>query len=531
MIGNGGERAPEAAQGSTLTLEELTETHEVAYVDETPGQQFAVAIPKAEALEREAGSSSPSPWTAFNRQEYNPQLQGLRGLEMYDKMRKSDGTVRGTLRAIKTPALAGTWFIEPAPCDDDDHEKKALYEEIADFVWRNLTEMMSIPFGQVLSESLLMCDFGNYMFECVWDVGRSVDGTPRTVLSKLAPRHPMDIKKWHFDTHGGPTRVEMYKTNAQLGSLDSIFIDIHKLLVFSFDREAGNIEGIPVLRSAYKHWYFKEQLYKIDAIQKERHGIGIPVIKLPMGYKDADKRAAEELGRNIRTNERAHIVLPPGWEIAMLKLEGQPVNALASVEHHDEKIRENILVNFVAKGAQDADLAMFLKASRIVADIVADSFNTYLIWKMVKYNWPDVERMPKLKVRRIGENADWRTLSFAVRNLIGAGVIIPDETLEENMRQEMDLPAIDKDSARLIATPQNPYDINEDVDDEEDDAEGENTHNKNSPRYNRNRRKIRKGVRTAGPDHAGLPRQALPSNQRGVHGVPNQNKGSDRSGG
>jgi hypothetical protein len=448
-------------------------------------------------------------------------------------MRKSDGTVRGTLRSIKTPALSGRWFVAPATQSEQD-------QEIARFIWRNLTEMMSISWTQVLTEALLMCDFGYYMFEKVW-TNQEVDGETRTILQKLAPRHPMDVKSWEFDAHGGPLRVHMYPNNSDTLDQD-VPIDIEKLLVFTFDREAGNIEGISVLRSAYKHWYYLEQLYKIDAIQKERHGIGIPVIKLPMGYTDEDKAAAENLGRNIRTNERAHIVLPPGWDIMMLKLEGQPVNALESVQQHQSAIRENILVNFVVEGAREEDLVMFYKASRFVADIVRDVVNLYLIPQMVRYNFPGTRRMPTLNVRRIGETADWRTLSFALRNLIGAGALIPDGALEDNLREEMDLPPADPATARLIATPQNPFDINEqelqggpdpaDSVGAPDSGSSDDIHNTNNPNYDRNRRKIahkRAQQRKQKGMLAGLPRQSVPGNQR--NGLPSRQGGGDRSGG
>lgn len=535
-------RKGKGRESNQVSLDEIMRDYDLVSVSDEPGRQYMVVTEKGAPVQqhaepsvmREIGSSSPSPFTSFNRQEYNPALQGQKGLETYDKMRRSDGTVRGTLRSIKTPALSGRWFIEPA--GDDDLDK-----EIADFVWKNLTEYMSISWPQVLTEALLMCDFGYYMFEKVWE-NRIIGDQMRTVLAKLAPRHPMDVQDWKFDAHGGPRQALMNPPSTQT-SQTAVPIDIEKLLVFTFDREAGNIEGISVLRSAFKHWYYIEQLYKIDAIQKERHAIGIPVIKLPVGYKSEDKVAADELGRNIRTNERAHVVLPPNWDILMLKLEGQLVNALDSVEHHQAAIRENILVNFVVEGAREEDLTMFLKASRFVADIVAETFNLYLIKQMVKYNWPEYDKCPRMKVRRIGESADWRTLSFALRNLIGAGVIIPDGALEANLRDEMDLPMADPDTARLIATPQNPFDTNEDelqgdgeVDDrvgEAGDGEGDRTHNQNNPNYNRKPRvRKRKGHgRKQNGQVAGLPRQSLPSKQRNAFGLPGRQGGGDRSGG
>jgi hypothetical protein len=205
-----------------------------------------------------------------------------------------------------------------------------------------------------------------------------------------------------------------------------------------------------VLRSAYKHWYYKEQLYKIDAIQKERHGIGIPVIKLPVGYSQSDKTVANDLGRNLRTNERAHVVLPPNWDLSFAELKGQPVDVIKSIEHHDSLIEKNVMGSFVsATNATDENHDMFLKSARFIADIITETWNKYAIKQLVDYNWTNVE-YPKLRARRIGEQSDWRTVSFALRNLIGAGVIVPDDPLEDSARDLMDLPRRDPKTARLV---------------------------------------------------------------------------------
>lgn len=479
-------RAPKAtpATSQDVMLGEILANNELVEVLPATSDSSPVVIvsPKVFAdptapNTSEIGTSSASPFTAFTRREYNYELQGLKGLQKYDQMRRSDGTVRATLRTIKTPVLAARWFIEP------DSDKKRD-QNAADFVWDCLTKHMSISWSQILVECLLCADFGYYMFEKVWEE-RVIDGKTRMVWKKLAPRHPMDVAEWEYDSHGGPKGVWMYvpedlqghapyvqKPNEMPDASRNIgaspyaiggrgsrpgqkFIPIDKLLVFTFDREAGNIEGMSVLRSAYKHWYYIEQLYKIDAIQKERHGIGVPVVKLPVGFSNADLQAAHELGRNLRTNERAHIVLPPNWEVTFAKLEGSPVDAMKSIEHHKGQIRENILAGFLGEGkaTKEEDLTLFLKATRFIADVVCDTFNQYAIPQLMEYNFDRVGT-PKLRARRIGEQADWRTLSFAIRNLIGAGVIRPDDRLEEYIRDEMDLPKADVTTIRIVQTPQ-----------------------------------------------------------------------------
>lgn len=422
---------------------------EVQMKDHATGKKLAVA-PNAVSSMGELGTSSPSPFTSFTRQEYNPELRGYEGLKRYDRMRRSDGTVRGTLRLVKTPVLSARWFVEAA--SDKPADKKA-----AEFVWKCLTEYMSITWTQVLTEALLMCEYGYYMFEKVWDI-RIIDGHPRIVWKKLAPRHPMDVKEWHYDQNGGPAGVSFYPPTMDVNE-EEIHIPIEKLAVFSFDREAGNIEGMSILRSAYKHWYYKEQLYKIDAIQKERHGIGVPVIKLPPGYTKDDRLAADNLGRNLRTNERAHVVLPPQWELLFAKIEGQPVDVLKSIEHHDRLIEKNVLARFLGEkgGSGEDDQNIFLKGTRFIADIVADTFNVYCIPQLVDYNFTrGLTGYPKLRARRIGEHNDWRTMSFSVRNLIGAGALTPDDELEAFLRSEMDLPLMDPKTARDVRKPQAP---------------------------------------------------------------------------
>jgi hypothetical protein len=397
---------------------------------------------------REIGFTGTSIWYNLMRQDYNPELRGQQGLRMYDQMRRNDAMVRSTLRLAKTPVMAARWFVQPSSMSTKD-------VKIGSYVESNLMKWMTISWQQVLIEALLQLDFGYYMFEKVFDFHPSGNG--KIIWKKLAPRHPMDVLEWEYDPHGGPAGGWFYDPDNAEGD----FIPIKKLLVFSNDKEAGNVEGISLLRSAYKHWYFKDNLYKIDAIQKERHGIGIPIIKLPLGFNNNDKTVANDLGANLRTNEKAHVVLPPNWEIEFAELKGQPTDAIASINHHNEQIGINILAPFLTNsgaGQSENTQEMFYKATRHVAESIRDIFNKHAIPELVDYNWKNIDPddYPTLRVRRIGDAIDWRAVSFAIRNFIGAGVLVPDATLEDYIRDEMDLPGVDVATARVQAMPQAP---------------------------------------------------------------------------
>lgn len=396
------------------------------------------------------GLTSPSPWTSWTRDERVSELRDKIGTRTYYDMKRADGTVRGALRTLKTPVLAARWFVQPQ--GKGEEEPTTVDKNIARFVEHNLFECLNVPWSRVVEEALIMCEYGYSMFELVWDVDPQ-DPT-RLIISKFAPRHPLDVREFLFDEFGGPRGVVMEGTEAN-GFIPT-FIPIEKLVIFTLEQEGGDLRGTSVLRSAYKHYYYKDTLYKIDAIQKERHGIGVPIIKLPMGFTVEDKNLAEELGRNLRTNERAHITIPMNWEILFAKLEGQPVDCIASIDHHDKKILSNVLAPFLDdSNAKTDSMDMFLKSTRYIANTISDTFNKFVIPKIVGVNFIR-GNIPMLNARRIGEWEDMRTMSFTLRNLVGAKLITPDDKIEEQLRREIDMPAMDKESLRVVATPQAP---------------------------------------------------------------------------
>ena len=393
----------------------------------------------------EIGSTNPTTQFA-GKGEYNAVLQGDLGLDKYNKARLSDGIISGVLLAIKTPVFAGNWRVDPTGKRPDN-------KDVAAFVQKCLMEYQSVSWTQILMDAMLCADFGFMVFEKVWEI-RKVDGKSRAVLKKLAPRHPADVLDIKYDKNGGPKSVVFSVVDGD-GASDEKEINIEKLLIIAYQQEVGNLRGRSVLRAAYQHYYYKTQLYKIDAIQKERHGIGIPVIKLPVGFTITDKTEANILGRNLRTNERAHIVLPPNWDLYFAKLEGNPVDAMASIKYHDQAIRESVLAGFLGneKATNEDDLGLFLKATRFVANSICDAFNNYVIPDLVKYNFKDAD-IPKLQVRQIGEQADNRTMSFTLRNMVGAGLIRPDDVLENYLRELFDLPPVDLATVRIVKAPQ-----------------------------------------------------------------------------
>lgn len=478
-----------------VTLDEVMDSYDLVGVTEDGtilvadrGHKYAEPTTPNES---ELSGSGATRYRRVRNTDYNPALTGTRAIDQYKEM-KNDSIVRSTLRIAKTPILSARWFMQPASDDPADVEK-------ANFVWKNLTEWMSMSWSQFLVEALYMLDYGTYVFEKVFTF-KEVDGERRVVWQKFAPRHPYDITEFIYDDEGGPSAILLRTDEAD------VELEIWKALIFTYDKEAGDLWGHSLLRSAYKHWFYKENLYKIDAIQKERHGIGIPIIKLPPNYTPGDKASAEKIGINLRTNERAHVVLPPGWEVFFLKLEGQKVDALESAQHHADKLYENVLANFMlttssASGESEAQQQMFVRAVRFTAEIIRDVLNHYAIPQLCRFNWSEEDLQngyPELRVRRLGDERDWRTLSFAVRNLIGAQAMWVDPELRAWLRDELDMPVEGPDAIPIGAG------YNEDEDEDEE-----------------------AGRPTLEQPKVGLPRQSSAAGQGTGRGAV----GSDRSGG
>ena len=108
-----------------------------------------------------------------------------------------------------------------------------------------------------------------------------------------------------YDNNGGPQTIFQYALRGD-GKSDEVAIPIEKAIIFPIG-DSDDYLGESLLRTAYPHWYYKTHLYKVDAIQKERHGIGVPMGHLPPGFRKEDKEAMNEMLANLRTNERAFI--------------------------------------------------------------------------------------------------------------------------------------------------------------------------------------------------------------------------------
>jgi len=390
--------------------------------------------PKPSAPTSELGSTGTSFFSGIlTGEEYNTDLQGSKGRDIYEKMRKSDAQVKATLLACELPLRAAIWRMEPASDDPGD-------VEIAEFVENNLMEGMTITFDSFLKHVLLMLPFGYSIFERVYALE---DG--RIKWRKLAPRLPKTLYKWNINKQdGGLDGIEQFVFKND--KYEFVDIPADRLVIFTNDKEGSNFEGTSLLRAAYKHWYYKSNLERIDAIAAERHALGVPTLEIPDTATTEDIAKADKILQRLHAHEKSYMRHKAGWSFDIKGLSGSIKEIMPSIEYHDRMIGHSILASFLTLGSRDVgsyalsrdQSSFFLMALNAIGKNVCDTMNRYAIQPLVDYNW-NVESYPKLAYSPL-ETRDIESYCNAISGLIEKGALTTGTDVENTLRDLLKLP-------------------------------------------------------------------------------------------
>lgn len=400
-------------------------------------QKTQPSIPLANAFPRaELGDSGTRLIHGIITEEYNPQLQGIQGIRVFEEMRKSDGTVRAAMLVCTLPIRRANWFVKEASDDPQDLKiaefvRHALFDWIEDMTWDDFMResLLSLPFGVMLFEKV----YGTYEHE----------GTTFVTLTKLAPRLPKSIMQWELVD--GTFGIQQIRQDGVLAQIPG-----SKLLIFVNEREGDNWWGTSMIRPAYQHWYRKQKYYAIDSMAFERQGLGVPTITMPQGYTpDDEKRAATAL-KNLRADAKQYMILPPGYEFKFADMGGKTVrDPTLAVEHHNKQILQSVLAQFLELGATKSGSGsralsqdhsdLFLKSMEAVANTQRDAINRQLIKELVDLNFNDVKTYPVLNYEGITKT-DIQAFGTAYAQLVTAGAITPTDSDQQMVRALMGLP-------------------------------------------------------------------------------------------
>lgn len=377
----------------------------------------------------ELGGSGVDKYKGFYNEDYKADLKWPESLKVFEKMMKGDAQVKASIRVCQLPIMAANWFIT-----DMNHEDPRVVEA-AEFLEKNLF-YHKINFEQFLFEALGMLPMGFSLFELVFETFED-----QIMWSKFAWRKQYSIKRW--ETEDGQPGVTQQLT----GSFKRVSIPEWKMLLLTNEKEGDNQIGVSLLRSAYKHWYAKDNLYKIDLVSAERNGLGVLKIKLPAGHKPEDMANAKEMGENFYAHEEEYIILPnPDWDVEIMSGGSSLKDLEPSIKHHNREITKNVLAQFLELGtessgsralSEDHSSLLYLSLesiAKVIAREVSEKGK-----ELLKMNGFDLEYYPQLSYSHIGIQ-DVTGMATALTSFINAGLIQADDELEGYIRKIMQLP-------------------------------------------------------------------------------------------
>ncbi|MGZ3666839.1 MAG: phage portal protein family protein [Ktedonobacterales bacterium] len=389
-------------------------------------------------------------------EEYNPDFYWRDGVRIYEEMLRNDGQVNAVREMIELPIHRATASIEPGSASTRDREiasfvETCLFEDMRYTTSDGGVECQS--WESIVQHILLHLWYGFSTFEQVW---RIEDGWVK--WARWTPLLPRTIWRWWVGDDNALVGVQQWTFKQHTYQ----FVDIpaRKLITFHRRMEGQNYEGVSLLRSAYKHWFYKVQFEKVESVGIERNAVIPPVISLPEGFTNEDVLQAQAIGANIRANAQIAVTLPPGWSLEYPRnFQHGAVQVQQSIQYHDVLIARNALCQFINLGAtqtgayaldesQRHDLLENLQA---VCAYIEGVINSGPIRQLVDYNYSGVGVYPKLRFGKIAAS-DIAKLADALSKLANAGLLHPDAETEDYLRASAGLPRAPRD----IITAYNP---------------------------------------------------------------------------
>lgn len=401
-------------------------------------------------------------------EEFLSELRGRKGAEVFTEMSNNDETIGAILFAIEMLVRQASWNVEPGGSTAKDREA-------AEFV-KSCMDDMQQTWIDTISEILSFLTYGWSFHEVVYKrrMGRTKDNRTSSKYDdgligwmKLPIRSQETLYQWEYDDQDNLIGM----TQMPPPDFGLITIPMNKAMLFRTRSRKDNPEGRSILRTAYRSWYFKRRIQEIEGIGIERDLAGLPVITTPEGMDIWDKddedmnaiRAGlEAMVKNIRRDSTEGLVLPFGYTFELTSTGGsRQFDTNSIIARYDTKISQTVLADFIQLGhesvgsfALSSDKTnLFSMAICAFLDIICQTFNSQGIPALIDINgdhFAGVTDYPRLTHGDI-EDVDLATVATFIKDMTSIGVIIPDESLEDYVRQLGKLPKRTTDTVPMEA--------------------------------------------------------------------------------
>ena len=403
-------------------------------------------------MNEEIGRSGQKRYGGVFYEEFLTELQGIRGVRTYLEMSENDDVIGAILFAIKMLIRQVKWGVQTVSNDKPDLKA-------AEFIESCLHDMQS-TWTDTVSEILSFLTYGWSVHEIVYKRRMGAKKDPRLDSKfsdgligwqKLPIRSQESLYEWDFDEHDNLRAfVQMPAPSFRI-----IRIPVDKILLFRTESRKDNPEGRSILRNAYRAWFYKTRIQEIEGIGIERDLAGFPVLTSPEGvdlWNDLNLyNKATKFVSNIRRDAMEGMALPFGWKLELLTTGGKrQFDTSEIIKRYDTRIAMTVLADFLFLGhgntgswALSSDKTrLFSMAIGAYLDIIIETFNRKAIPQLMELNkkfFAGIGGYPKLVHGDI-EVAEYDKIAPFLRDLIGVGVLTPDESLEDFIRATYSLP-------------------------------------------------------------------------------------------
>ncbi len=402
----------------------------------------------------EFGRTGLKTWSGRIHEEFLPQLSGKKAARIYNEMRRNSPVVGGALYAIEQAIRGVTWDVEPF---DDSEDAKVK----ADFLKSNLEDMSS-SWPDTLTEILTMLPHGWAMLEIVYKMRSGDTGNAQTQSKftdnlwgwrKLSLRGQESLDKWRFDEEDGiEGMIQMAPPK-----FEPIFVPIEKALLFRTKTEKGNPEGWPLIRAAYRPWWFQKRIQEIEGIGVERDLAGLPMVTPPeqLSYDlwngtdsqgIAMKATILRLIKSIRRDTHEGVLMPEGFKLELVSSGGaRQFDTGAIITRYSGEILMSMLADVLQLGQAKVGTQalgktkaqMFYSSLDGILDSATEVLNRHGATRLWRANgWP-MDQMAKF-THGSATPADIEGLAEYINKL--SGLITPNVTLERHLLQQANLP-------------------------------------------------------------------------------------------
>lgn len=460
-------------------------------------------IEKASSLE-EVGRSGLLISGGVVTEEFLPQLRGDRGRRILREMADNDPVIGGILVAFTHTIARLDWHFQvPDDASSDD-------QEVSDFT-EECFEDMSQDWPSTVQSILSNMIYGWSYLEIVYKIraGRDEkDGSRRSRYDdgkigwrRWAERSQDSLLRWEIYPDGslaGMTQT-VYSTGTTMGvnagNVPALYnisaaqaraagdvlgqggvftVPIEKALLFRTTTSRGNPEGRSLLRNAYRPWFFKKRIEEIEAIGIERDLAGLPVAWLDPRYfspsATADETAlyntVKQIVANIKRNEMEGVLFPLIYDdkgnktidLELMSSGGQrQFDTDKIIARYNQQIAMSVLADFLMLGHEQvgtqslgvSKIDLWMMAVESVAKSIASVVNKYAVPRLLKLNGLDAENPPELVFGDV-KQVDLQGLGTFLKSMCDAGIVVPDQTLEEYIRDLINLPPIDEETREEV---------------------------------------------------------------------------------